>query len=117
MRRLLRSTALALALGFFLPAPGPVTGIVFNPAAYADETGAIPSWISSACCGALDIHRLRADQVYRVSEWVWRADGYSQEIPNDKVKPSQDGSAYVFYATFSDGKQGHAYCAFVPMSF
>ena len=117
MRRFLRSTAIGLALGFFLPVPGPVTGIVFNPAAYADETGAIPPWISSACCGASDIHKLRADQLYRVSEWYWRADGYAQEIPDAKVKPSQDGSAYVFYATESDGSQSNAYCAFVPMAF
>jgi hypothetical protein len=117
VKRFLRSTAIGLALGFFMPLPGPVTGIVFNPAAYADETGAIPPWISSACCGASDAHRLRADQVYRVSEWNWRADGYSREIPNDKVKPSQDGSAWVFYGTSSDGKQGYPYCAFVPMEF
>ena len=117
MRRLLRSTALALALGFFLPVPAPVTGIVFNPAAYADETGAIPPWIRSACCGAEDAHRLRADQLYRVSDRVWRADGYSQEIPDAKVEPSQDGYAWVFYATYSDGSQGHPYCAFAPLAF
>lgn len=117
MKRFLRSTALALALGFYLPAPGPVTAIVFNPAAYADEAGAIPSWISSACCGASDMHRLRADQIYRVSEWVWRADGYSQEIPNARVLPSQDGNAWLFYGTFADGSQGYPYCAFVPMAF
>ena len=108
---------MVLALGFFLPVPSPVTGLVFNPAAYADETGAIPSWISSACCGASDIHKLRADQIYRVNDYYWRADGYSQEIPDTKVRPSQDGNAYVFYATYSDGSQGTPYCAFVPMSF
>lgn len=117
MRRLLRSTALALALGFFMPAPNPVTGLVFNPAAYADEAGQIPSWISSACCGASDIHKLRADQLYRISDFNWRADGYSHDIPNDKVKPSQDGNAYVFYATYSDGSQGNVYCAFEPLDF
>lgn len=117
MKRFLRSSALALALGFYIPAPGPVTAIVFNPAAYADEAGNIPDWISSACCGASDMHRLRADQVYRVSEWYWRAEGYSKEIPDAKVKPSQDGSAYVFYATESDGSVSNAYCLFVPMVF
>ena len=117
MRRLLQSTALGLALGFFLPLPGAVTGIVFDRSAYADETGAIPAWISSACCGASDVHKLRADQVYRVSDDYWRADGYSQEIPNAKVMPSQDGNAWLFYATYSDKSQGHAYCAFVPLAF
>ena len=43
IKRLLQSTGLAVALGSFLPLPVPVTGIVFDPAAYADPyTGAIP---------------------------------------------------------------------------
>ena len=118
MRHLLRSSALALTLGFFLSAPNPVTGIVFNPSAYADPvTGAIPSWISSACCGASDVHKLRADQVYKINDYYWRADGYSQDIPDAKVKPSQDGNAWLFYPTYSDGRQGSTYCAFVPMAF
>ena len=117
MRRLLRSTAIILALGFFIPAPSPLTGIVFNRAAYADDNGKIPDWISSACCGASDSHKLRADQVYRINNFYWRADGYSGEIPDAKVKPSQDGNAWVFYATGSGGDQSSVYCAFVPMSF
>ena len=52
IRKLLRSTGLAVALSSFLPLPMPLTGIVFDPAAYADPyTGAIPKWIRSACCG------------------------------------------------------------------
>lgn len=67
IRRLLRSTALAVALGSFLPLPMPVTGIVFDPAAYADPyTGAIPEWIRSACCGPADVHRLAIGQVQEV---------------------------------------------------
>ena len=34
IRKLLRSTGLAVALSSFLPLPMPVTGIVFDPAAY-----------------------------------------------------------------------------------
>jgi hypothetical protein len=118
MRRFLRSTAIALALSFFLPAPGPVTGIVFNPGAYADPvTGQIPDWIRAACCGPEDAHKLRADQIQRVSEWYWRADGYSRDIANGIVQPSQDENAWVFYATYSNGNQGPIYCAFVPMAF
>jgi hypothetical protein len=45
----------------------PVTGIVFDPAAYADPyTGAIPKWIRSACCGPADVHRLAMGQVREV---------------------------------------------------
>jgi hypothetical protein len=74
IRRLLRSTALAVALGYFLPLPMPVTGIVFDPAAYADPyTGAIPEWIRSACCGPADVHRLAIGQVQEVdAAWALR---------------------------------------------
>ena len=45
----------------------PVTGIVFDPAAYADPyTGAVPKWIRSACCGPADVHRLAMGQVREV---------------------------------------------------
>ena len=45
----------------------PVTGIVFDPAAYADPyTGAMPKWIRSARCGPADVHRLAMGQVREV---------------------------------------------------
>jgi hypothetical protein len=67
IKRLLQSTSLAVALGSFLPLPMPVTGIVFDPAAYADPyTGAIPKWIRSACCGPGDVHRLAVGQLQEV---------------------------------------------------
>jgi hypothetical protein len=67
IRRLLRSTGLVVALSSFLPLPMPVTGFVFDPAAYADPyTGAIPKWIRSACCGPADVHRLAVGQVREV---------------------------------------------------
>lgn len=133
MRRLLRSTALALALGFFLPAPGPVTGIVFDPSAYADPfTGQIPDWIKSTCCGPQDAHKLRADQVHRRDnghgdEW-WEVDGYYgpqnpsssgvlAHIPDGEALPSQDGNYWIFYADYGPGGQSGVYCFFVPMEF
>lgn len=67
IRKLLRSTGLAVALSSFLPLPMPVTGIVFDPAAYADPyTAVIPRWIRSACCGPGDVHRLAMGQVREV---------------------------------------------------
>ena len=118
MRRLLRSTAIALALAFFLPAPGPVTGIVFNPAAYADPvTGQIPDWIQSSCCGAQDAHKLRADQVHRVSDDYYQVDGYVGRIPVGQALPSQDGDYWIFYRQDPDGGQSGVYCFFIPMAF
>ena len=67
MKRLLRSTAIILALGFFIPAPSPITGIVFNRAAYADPyNGTIPDWIKETCCGPKDVHRLTMANVHEV---------------------------------------------------
>jgi hypothetical protein len=67
IRKLLRSTGLVVALSSFLLLPMPVTGIVFDPAAYADPyTGAIPKWVRSACCGPADVHRLAMGQVREV---------------------------------------------------
>jgi len=129
--RFMRSTALALALSFFLPAPGPVTGIVFNPAAYADPvTGAIPPWIKSSCCGPQDAHRLRPDQVHRDEQGNWLVDGYASPIPDKQALPSQDGDYWAFwrdvYVCSSVGvctqpktaaSQSPVYCFFVPMEF
>jgi hypothetical protein len=145
LRRLLRSTAIILALGFFIPAPSPVTGIVFNPAAYADPyTGKIPDWISSACCGAGDAHKLRADQIQRVSGDVadhlrpgaspdynstyYVVEGYNYPIYDraEFIKPSQDGDYWLFYreeSTYSSlngqgtSPQSSPYCFFIPMAF
>ena len=130
LHRFMRSTALTLALGFFLPAPGPVTGLVFNPAAYADPvTGAIPPWIKAACCGAQDAHRLRADQVYQDAKGDWHVEGYAAPIPNDQAHASQDAYYWAFYRddyVCNGGTciqprtaqtQSGIYCFFVPMEF
>lgn len=132
MRRFIRSTALALALGFYLPAPGPVTGIVFNPAAYADEAGKIPDWIAKSCCGPQDVRRLRADQVHHNDDdGYWTVDGYNGRINDKEVKPSQDGNYWAFFADYPAGddyspqggrhhreaSQSGMYCFFVPMAF
>lgn len=136
MRRFLRSTALALALGFYVSAPGPVTGIVFNPVAYADEAGKIPDWIQKSCCGPQDVHKLRADQIYNQGDY-YVVDGYHERIPktlagkpNDKIMASQDGDYWIFYADNAAGWQGGMYgshpyyqnasqsfyCFFLPMA-
>lgn len=123
MRRLLRSTALALALGFFLPVPNPVTGLVFDPAAYADPvTGKIPAWINAACCGPQDAHKLRADQVHRISDDFYAVDGYVRRIPAGQALPSQDSDYWIFYADYPaaagmQASQSGVYCFFVPMAF
>lgn len=120
VRRLLRSTALALVTGFFLPAPSPVTGIVFNRAAYADPvTGQIPEWIQSTCCGPSDAHKLTMAAIHRSDDGEsWTVDGYKHEVPDSKVFPSQDGSVWLFY--YDDGHpddQGYPYCLFLPEAF
>ena len=91
MRRLLRSTAIILALGFFIPAPSPLTGIVFNRAAYADPyTARYRTGYQVQLAVALrDSHKLRADQIHRISDEYYEVDGYSSLIPDAKVKPSK----------------------------
>lgn len=139
MRRFLRTTAIGLALGFFLPVPGPVTGLVFNPAAYADPyTGAIPSWIKSSCCGPRDVRRLRPDQISDMGDY-YVVDDYHERIPkrlhdgkpDPRIMPSQDGDYWIFYADNAAGWQGgmygshpyyqntsqNFYCLFIPMAF
>ena len=145
MRRLLRSTAIILALGFFIPAPNPVTGIVFNPAAYADPyTGKIPDWIKSACCGPEDAHRLTMANVQEVDgveaqrlrpistpaagSNYYIIDGYGQPIysQSTSVNPggvsSQDQYVWAFYAegrtlAGGDTSQSAIYCLFLPENF
>ena len=101
MKRFLRSTAIGLALGFFLPLPAPVTGIVFNPSAYADPvTGQIPDWIKSSCCGPQDAHKLKPDQVYDLVDY-YRVDGYHAnggKIPRQiaPAKQAKDSNYWIF---------------------
>lgn len=125
MSRLLRTTALGLALGFFLPLPGAVTGIVFNPSAYADPfTGQIPSWIKASCCGPQDAHHLQAEQVHDEGDY-YTVDGYhgnGGKIAHRLAVPSQDGDYWIFYGegrTLSGGdvSQTGVYCFFIPMAF
>lgn len=123
MKRLLRSTALALALAFFLPLPGPVTGIVFDPAAYADPvTGQIPDWIKAACCGVADLHKLRADQVREREDGRWDVDGYPWPVsePVTQIDISRDQNVYAFYcepdtagAACTKGQFSTMWCLFI----
>lgn len=90
MKRLLRSTALGLALGFFLPAPEPGVIFVWSVKALAASPDGIappvlPNWISDSCCGPQDVHTtarfqgqrpdqmLTLDQIHGPME---RAQGY-----------------------------------------
>lgn len=127
MKHLLRSTALALALGFFLPAPGPISGVVFDPAAYADPfTGKIPDWISTACCGPSDAHQLRMDQARENADGTWTVDGYPWPVKpsTTKIDETQDNHVWAFYQDAGPGGSGplgagsgtgpsHMYCLFI----
>ena len=120
MRRLLRSTAIALALGFFLPAPGPETIFVYKTANAAPTLGGdngLPNWIQGSCCGPQDAHKLRVDQVHRVSDDYYRVDGYLHPIPAQQAQSSQDGDFWIFYRDDGEGIQSGVYCFFVPMAF
>ena len=110
MSRWLRSTAMAIALGFVsFAAPD----LFIYKSAHA-ETGTLPSWISNSCCGAQDAHRLKAGQVYRNENGTWHADGYPQDIPDDpRVKPSEDGNAWAFYREKTpENTESMVYCLF-----
>ena len=144
MRRLLRSTAIILALGFFIPAPSPVTGIVFNRAAYADPyNGTIPDWIKETCCGPKDVHRLTMANVHEVDgieaqhmrpdysgaspgSNYYVVDGYNYPIYSQSTSVNPDGVSsrdqyvWAFYRETTDsfsGQQSTMYCLFLPESF
>lgn len=121
MRRLLRTTAIGVILGFFLPTPGPEAIFVYKSAhAETNEFKNLPDWVQSSCCGAQDAHKLRADQVYRNEDGSWHADGYTHLIPNsESIRASQDSSAWAFYNEHvvgpggpGTGGQGSMYCLF-----
>ena len=79
----------------------------------------VPEWVSKACCGPADAHRLRPDQVRRVEDG-YLIDGYPRKIYDSQVLPSEDGEFWAFYSEFvdTDGAKGFTsvYCFFVPAS-
>lgn len=118
--RLLRSTAMSLALSFFqLP--------VVDVFVYAQGVER-PSWVAQACCSPQDAHKLRADQVYMDQFGDWRIEGYPWAVPKDSVNPngvsSQDGSYWAFYcgpetkgAICTPGQFSKIWCFFTPLAF
>ncbi len=120
MRRLLRSTAIGLVLGFFLPAPGPETIFIYKSAQAANDPG-IPSWVQASCCGPQDVHHLTPEMVHDLGEY-YVVDGYHEKISKKVAIPSQDGDYWIFYADYqsmnaSPDSQSRVYCFFVPMAF
>lgn len=111
IRRLLQSTAMVVALSFL---PMAMPEVFIYKSLHAEEGPKIPAWISAACCGPQDSHKLRADQVYRTESGAWHADGYPRDIPNgESVRPSQDGSAWAFYNEHTEaGGVSGVYCLF-----
>jgi hypothetical protein len=115
MVRFLRSTAIALVLGFFLPAPAAI--FVYKSAHAADP--AIPDWIAASCCGPKDAHRLRVDQVmHNADDGYYTVEGVggfspSTRIPDRILQPSQDGYYWLFFGAATQS----VYCFFAPMSF
>jgi hypothetical protein len=129
MRRLLRSTALAIL--FAGPIPFSAPDIFVYKSARAEGAPALPDWIQASCCGPGDAHKLRVDQVHRTNEGFYRVDGYDRDIPASWAIPSQDGDYWIFYAGYPEGdtcsaqgacshhaaSQSSLYCFFVPMAF
>jgi hypothetical protein len=88
------------------------------PAAAHDEWSngqPVPPWIKSACCGPMDVHHLRPEQVHRNGE-AYEVEGYPWLIPSAKALPSQDGGFWLFYG-YLNGSPAEARCFFIPMVF
>jgi hypothetical protein len=126
MRRLLRSTALAILFAGPIPFSAPD---IFVYASIEDHSDGIPNWIHSACCGPKDVRRLTPEEVHDTGE-TYVIDGYPDPIPkmlffdgqwnpNPVVHPSQDGAYWVFYGDFraTGGGVSRVYCFFLPLSF
>lgn len=133
MRRLLQSTAMAIALTFVsLAAPD----IFIYKSAQAGNDPSIPSWVAASCCGPKDLHHLRPDQVTDMGDY-YIVDGYNERVmkrwgngkPNTAILPSQDSGYWAFYSTSAAGWTGspeathemwedarqNFYCLFIPM--
>jgi hypothetical protein len=95
--------------------------VTIAPVAFAHDEWAdgkpIPDWVKASCCGPADAHHLRPDQVHRVSDELYKVDGYDRLIPVAWALPSQDGDYWIFYRGEGGGGQSGVYCFFVPMEF
>jgi hypothetical protein len=134
VRRLLRSSALALLFATVMP-QAPADLFVYASAQAADP--AIPSWVAASCCGPKDLHHLRPDQVTDMGNY-YVVDGYNSPVRktwgngtlNDQIKPSQDGGYWAFFSTSAPGWTGSPeathetwedarqsfFCLFIPMA-
>lgn len=113
MRRLLRSTAIGLALALVAPAMRAPDLFIYR-SAQAENGPEIPSWIEASCCGGADVHRLSASQVRQREDGAWLADGYNHAIMPNKVQASQDQYFWIFYR---DPDQTQPYCFFAVEAF
>lgn len=75
---------------------------------------AVPAWVKRQCCGAMDAHHLRSDQVHPTADG-YQLDGYKAIVPENQRLPSPDGSWWVFYRDYGDGTQSPVYCLFGPV--
>jgi hypothetical protein len=83
---------------------------------WADGTP-VPPWVKRACCGPADAHRLRPDQVRRISAEYYQVEGYFRPVPASEALPSGDGNYWIFYKTNRSGGQTGVFCFFAPMDF
>jgi hypothetical protein len=87
---------------------------------YWNNDKPVPAWVKSSCCGKIDAHYLRPDQVHRHDDY-YIVDGYTKQIPVKQALPSQDGDYWIFYAGPECSEictqQSSVYCFFVPMAF
>jgi hypothetical protein len=72
----------------------------------------VPAWVKSACCGPQDAHM---DPVLLHDEKGWRVEGNDYVIADDKVLPSEDGHAWVFYVEHL-APNATIYCLFLPQT-
>lgn len=71
----------------------------------------VPEWVKSSCCSQAHAHHLDESVIHDQSDGI-HVDGYSYVIPYEKVLPSPDGSAWLFYSVQPDGTQNQPYCFF-----
>lgn len=72
----------------------------------------VPTWVKRQCCGVSDAHHLRPEQIH-VVPGGYRFDGYDSIVAEQRILPSPDGAAWIFYRTYPDGSQSTLYCAFL----
>lgn len=120
INRFMRSTAMAMALSFCqLAAPD-----IFVYAAGIER----PDWMPPACCSPQDLHKLRADQVYKDQFGSWRIEGYPYAVPDNVVNPygkaSQDENYWATYCepttnapACTAGEFSKIWCFYTPLNF